>query len=110
MTTLSSIYYDICVETGRACVKLYDLFGGYHSDMHRNSKGSPYYQWIVGGERALSILWQLLPYLIIKYTEACCALSWPLCGKGWRLTDDIRAKRESIRQDLKRMKHPCTWT
>lgn len=66
--------------------------------------GRQVWQLHVTDSKAIHLLEQLMPYLLIKKEQAKLALFFPYSGKGQRLTDDDRGLRHYISTELKKIK------
>lgn len=56
----------------------------------------PAHHWRLSGAAALAFLAEIRPYLIVKAAVADLALTYPLGGRGVRVTPDVHVIREEI--------------
>ncbi len=64
----------------------------------------PIYNWSASGGKAVEMLETLLPYLVVKRSQAELALTFPLGTSGTPTTDVAWNRREHIAQELKILK------
>lgn len=67
------VTFQICVRmSARNVIELFsELYGGNVTvTKYKNNKWSTQYQWRASGERGEKLLWDILPYLRVKYEQA----------------------------------------
>lgn len=84
-----------------------DIFGGvFLAEPRRNPKHSACFRWHVSCQHAAWVLAGCLPFFIIKREQADIALAFQetLGGPGIRVSEEVKARREGMRQQLHAMK------
>jgi hypothetical protein len=102
-----SLIVTVSQMDGRDLEPFAERWGGKIVEHRRERPRKTYYQWGVGGSRALKCLQDLLPYLRGKREEALVAIKWPRwgrTGRGHTVSEEVVDQRREIRLSLKRIK------
>lgn len=97
----------LCVGNtdARMIRKLKELWGGWIYPIAKTKCRKPFWNWVIQGKKAASILIELLPYLVAKKEQAKLGIEFAKTIKpGKRTPEPIKLKRENMFVQLRKLK------
>lgn len=77
----------------------------YHPTTDNGTRRRACYEIAISGRRAIQILEEVYPYLVVKHKQAGLAMDFPLNYTGIPLSSEDRASRERIRLEIMEANH-----